>query len=397
MPDIALYYPYTHIRDKAWLKAAALYLPRLALIAPPDYPRKLSRTADMLRNELDFLVDVDPAPRAHDVAIEFLRLINHNQEALRARYGWPTELPPEIYTSVAADGFACGDPFHPGFDEKVEWIHVGKVPHRLSEALEEARLCVLSPDGKWVAMHPRLGSIYLAALADRIAEANRMPVVTDQPFAYGTLNGWSMETLTQVLLDADTPIAPSRTADQVSALYGALAVEAVVPENLREVPIAKVIEARRKLAAEFDAFSAHLDSLSGQFAELAKVEDAAILQARLKLLIERDLRRPAAELDKGLRQLGLQPARAVLGMKSVELPVVASAAASRLGVPIAAAEAGVVAAQILATSVQTRRTAEERRRSAAGYLLGLQKELSPTGVMERLRSTFRRTSMTTSE
>ena len=38
MPDIALYYAYTHIRDEAWLKAAALYLPRLGLIAPAGYP-----------------------------------------------------------------------------------------------------------------------------------------------------------------------------------------------------------------------------------------------------------------------------------------------------------------------------------------------------------------------
>ena len=58
MPDIALYYPYTHIRDEAWLKAAALYLPKLALLAPDRYPRRLSRTADVLRAELGFLVDV---------------------------------------------------------------------------------------------------------------------------------------------------------------------------------------------------------------------------------------------------------------------------------------------------------------------------------------------------
>jgi hypothetical protein len=47
-----LYYPYTHIRSKAWLKAAALYLPKLALMAPPGYPRRLSPTAEVLREEL---------------------------------------------------------------------------------------------------------------------------------------------------------------------------------------------------------------------------------------------------------------------------------------------------------------------------------------------------------
>jgi hypothetical protein len=32
---IALYYPYIHIRDDNWLKAAALYWPRIARLAPP--------------------------------------------------------------------------------------------------------------------------------------------------------------------------------------------------------------------------------------------------------------------------------------------------------------------------------------------------------------------------
>jgi hypothetical protein len=48
MPDIALYYPYSHVRDDAWLKAAALYLPKLALVAPRDYPFSFSRTARIL-------------------------------------------------------------------------------------------------------------------------------------------------------------------------------------------------------------------------------------------------------------------------------------------------------------------------------------------------------------
>ena len=392
MPDIALYYPYTHIRHKAWLKAAALYLPRLALIAPPGYPRRLSHTADVLRQELDFLVDVDPTHRAPQVAAEFLELINDHHQALRARYAWPDELPADLFASVAADGMACGDPFHPGFDDKVEWIHVGKVPSGLVDALVETNLCAPSKDGMWVAMHPRLGAIYLAALADRVARANDMPTVTDQSFAYGTLNDWGMDTLAQVLLDDDASIQVSRSGDEVTALYAALAIQTVVPEGLEDIPIAKIVEVRRKLAAEFDAFSAHLDSLSDQFAAFAKAEDPTVLQVRLQLLLERDLRRPTADLDKGLRRLGLQPARAVFGIKSLELPLVASAAVSGIGLPMAVADGGVMAAQILAISVQARRMAAEQRLSAAGYLLGLRKELNPVGVMERLRKTLHRAS-----
>jgi hypothetical protein len=81
MPDIALYYPYTHGRDESWLKAAALYLPKLALLAPRDYPFRLSPTAQVLRSELDFLVEVDPVRRAHAVSTEFLELLNRDAAA----------------------------------------------------------------------------------------------------------------------------------------------------------------------------------------------------------------------------------------------------------------------------------------------------------------------------
>jgi hypothetical protein len=86
MPDIALYYPYTHIRDQAWLKAAALYLPKLALIAPSGYPLQLSHEAEVLRDELGFLVNVDPERQTRTVASEFLELISRDADTFTARF-----------------------------------------------------------------------------------------------------------------------------------------------------------------------------------------------------------------------------------------------------------------------------------------------------------------------
>ena len=390
MPEIALYYPYTHIRSETWLKAAALYLSKLALIAPPGYPRRLSNTADVLRDELDFLVDVDPSRRAHDVALDFLELIRSHGDALSARYAWPERFPPELYIAMEADGFTCGDT---GFDGRVEWIHVGKFPSKLADALVATKLGKISDDGVWVAVHPRLGAVYLAALADRMAQANDMPVITDQPQAYGTLNGWTLDTLARVLLGDETEdliTEEQRPAGQVAMLFAALAIETVVPAGIEHIPVRKIVQVRRTLGAEFDAFIAHLDAMSAQFADLARIEDPVVLTARLRILVERDLRRPTAELDKSLRQLDLQPARAVLAMKSAELPAAAAAAAAGFGVPLAVGQAGLVAAQFFASTAQARQLAEQRRRSAVGYLLGLRDQLSPTGTIERLRRIIRR-------
>lgn len=115
----------------------------------------------------------------------------------------------------------------------------------------------------------------------------------------------------------------------------------------------------------------------------------AVLRARLEVLAGRDLRQPVAELETGLRKLGLEPVRAVLGMKTLQLPAVAATGA---GLPIAAGQSGLVAAQFVASSIQAYQAAQQRRRSAAGYLLGLHRELSPRGVVDRVRRLFRRAS-----
>ncbi len=393
MPDIALYYPYTHVRDQEWLKAAALYLPRLALLYPPGYPRALSQVAEELRAELGFIVDVDPGPRTHGVAVQFLELINREGDALQERYAWPREFPPELYAVVFDDSAGRCYRDHVD-DDRVEWIHIGKIESRLTDALIETRLGVPSEDRLWIAMHPVLGSVYLAAVADRVARANDMPVVTDRPQAYGALNGWDVATLARVLLDTgDDDDAASRPPAQVADLYAALAVQSVVPAGLADIPAGKIIHARRKLAAEFDAFVAHLDELAGQFSELAQIEDEAVLRARLEVLVGRDLRRPVADVEKGLRLIGLQPARAVLGMKSLALPAVASAAATGVGLPVIAGQAGMAATQFIASSIQAHQAAEEVRRSSAGYLLGLHRELTPAKAIERIRRTFRRASL----
>lgn len=393
MPDIALYYPYTHVRDESWLKAAALYLPKLALLTPRDYPFRFSTTAQVLRDELDFLVAVDPGRRAHAVSTEFLELLNRDAAALVTRYAWH-EFPEELYDIVGPDGDRCfthGRNRHG--DVNVEWVHLGKVSPDLVDGLVETRLGVPNANRMWIALHPRLGAIYLSALADQVARANGMPVVTDQVSSYGTLNGWSLDTLARVLLgdEGETPDA-DRPKGEIATLYAAMAIKAVVPAGIETLPAEKIAEIRHKLAPEFDAFCAHLDSLTEQFTELARIEDPGVLHARLTIMAERDLLRPTVDLDRGLRGLKLQPARAVMAMKSFELPAVAAAAVSGVGLPVAAGQAGIAAAQFIASSIQARQIAEERRRSAAGYLLGIRGELNPTGVVERIRRMFRRAS-----
>jgi hypothetical protein len=209
-------------------------------------------------------------------------------------------------------------------------------------------------DDLWAFVDPAIAAVYVSALAERVAKANDLAVVTDGEGTYGTLNGWDMETIANVLLGDDQAEEGVIDVDQVGALYAAVAVKVAVPAGIRDVPVEKIIKARRKLAPEFDAFRDHLSLLSDRLTELGKIRDPSVLEARLELMVERDLRRPTQELESKLRQLGLEPAQAVLGLKSLELPVAAAAAASAAALPPGVTQAGLVAARLVASGLRSR-------------------------------------------
>jgi hypothetical protein len=423
MRDIALYYPYIHIRDDAWLKAAALYWPKIARLTPSGYPKYDSEAARRLSGELDFIINIEPRQYPSSVADEFIEFIRNNRKALQAKYSVPQAVefadPYMGFEQTVVGALARGLPLpqqkrarlSPDYDGRLDtpphpfdgnpnigWIHIEKLTAGLAHELALNRLGVLvgsRPDFRgepeWAVVAPGIAAVYTAALADRVASSNDLSVVTDRQGAHGILNGWDIETLAQLLLSEDQEDESSFDTDEVGALYAAVAIKTVVPARIEDIPVGRIISARRKLAPEFDAFRDHLSLLADRLTELGQIKDPSVLQARLELMVERDLRRPTQELEKKLRQLGLEPAQAVLGLKSLELPAAAAAAASAVALPAGVSQAGLVAARLVASGVQAR---TQRRQmlgsSPAGYLLGLEKQLTPGGIVDRLRRTFRR-------
>lgn len=416
MRDIALYYPYIHIRDDAWLKAAALYWPKIARLTPRDYPRHDSETARKLSGELGFIVNIEPKNYTRKPAQEFTEFIRGNRGALQRRYILPRRLTLEdnyvptrsIVIDALANGLQLPQPDYaavgPGYAPSLDppphahdgnpnlgWIHIEKMNYDLVNELEGSRLGIRA-DSDWIVVAPALASVYTAALAEEVANSNDLAVVTDRPSAYGILNGWDTETLAQALLGDDPKDEPALKAEEIGALYAAVAIKTVIPAGIADIPVEKIIKARRSLAQEFDTFRDHLNTLTDRLAELGQIKDPSVLQARLELMIDRDLRRPAGDLEQKLRQLGFEPEQAVLGMKSLELPAAAAAAASALALPPGAGQAGMVAARLIATAARSRAQRRQMLRSTpAGYLLSLEKQLTPGGIIERLRRTLLRT------
>ncbi|MFG3423417.1 DUF6236 family protein [Micromonospora sp. NPDC048063] len=381
MSDIGLYYPYFHVQDDTWLKAAALYLPQVARVRPPDYPVRDSETASVLRAELDFLLDVDPYPQAASMAREFGDFVQQDAQAL-GRYLVPD------YLGAGGSGH---DPWL--WDEsRFAWIHASQLgdDEALIRLLRDRGLATKSRfdpltglcDGPWVGMHPRLVAVYSCSLAQRIARANQLLPVTHDPRLFALPEDWTVQELGAALVNTRPPGASSSAS---SVLYACLALRSVLPAGLEQVSAQDIVRARRTLAVEFDAFRAHLTGLGDEFAQLDGIEDPEILRARLAAMVEADVGSSVRELERGLRALGLEPVRAIFGLKSLELPAVAALAAHALNLSPVIGAGGMLAVQAFTAVREAHRSAGERRTSAAGYLLGLRAELDPPGALERAR------------
>lgn len=385
MPDVALYYPYIHIRDDAWLKAAALCWPRLSRIVPPGHVRRDSSVARALVDELDFFVDVDPAGPARPVGREFLCLLRGVPDRVLERYRMRDE-------DVAQGGFqdnrgSGGDSLPSSRDRAWAYVHGSDVDDVTRRWLRERGLAVTRQrHGQfWLVMDSWLVTVYMTMLADEIARTNAMPVVTDELSLYGVLNGWRRDLLGELLLEDVGPA--ENDVDQVAETYALLAIRTYLPAGLADVPVERVIEARKVLLPEFYAFQHHLEALHDDFAELAQVQDSGVREAKLHLLLERKVEVPGSDLQDTLRKLGLQPANAVLSVQTPKLPGLTAAVAG--GVPTAVAHGGAVAGRLVSAGLEAGQVAAQERRSAHGYLLGLREELTPRGVVDRVRRTFR--------
>ncbi|WP_369394935.1 DUF6236 family protein [Streptomyces sp. CG1] len=330
---------------------AALYLPRLARVRPPTYPTPQSETAYVLDSELGFFIDVDPSPHASSVSSDFETLLRREMPALEQGYGLRTFLPPDFVPDRTIDGcsWAARRGLHRfyGHDERLGWVLSNLMPsYDLIDLLRERELAAIGRHiGErwgWVGMHPRLISVYSCALASRIAEANDLRLVTDDPVLQSLPSHWTVDQLADALL---APHVANCRADDVRGLYVMAAIELVVPNDLSQVPPQAIVKARKKLDDEFTAFRSELEELEGEFTRLAAVASPEI--------------------------------------KSLELPAVAALAAHAVDLNPAIGASSVIAAQLVSATISARRNRREQRRSAPGYLLSLRQELSSRTHLSR--------------
>ncbi|MGA5046986.1 DUF6236 family protein [Streptomyces arboris] len=402
MREIGLYYPYVHVQDDAWMKTAALYWHRMGRVIAEDYEVRDTGTARALQDGLGFFVPV--APDAARVAVEaaFLSVIREHAPALRTRYALDPRLgraAPVLPSPRRTNRYVPHTRHSVDHGGYVAHLYSGEISLRLREVLIEEGLAfslredqrASAEQGMWITMDPMMAWVYKCALTSELARRERLVPTTDQVAAHQAGREWDAARIEQVLLRRRAAV--SHEVGAPAAILGELAVQMVVPENIADLPVAKIIELRKRYESEFTAFLDAVFAASKEAQEeLAGIESREVLVAYLQHLHQA---RFASELDKLKAALKGAKIGSRLGVMNLQTPALAGASLATIG-GLAADQPYVVAAGAALGFVAHRHTVGEQRRailqaSPASFLLHVEEGLRPAGLMRRLTRGTRRT------
>ncbi|MET7356230.1 DUF6236 family protein [Streptomyces mirabilis] len=430
MASIALYYPWMHFQDSDWLKLALLSWERIVRLRSREVVDRDSEVVREIRGESDLLQEI--VPSRHDletVAAAFFELLGGEgsaarEEAVRAlRAADPAlevsadgELPRVPYRPSPPSQWAVGphpavpisqsppsqwgglwvggvgphpvvpssnridSPFPAGPARRqarsleLLWIYCGGAGTKISDDLRryfvEAGVArQVDERDPWIGLHPKLGIVYLTALADAVACHNALSPVTDDLRMHKAVG--TLDHLNDLLYHPMTP-----AFQDTRAAYVHLSLRAVIrPERIAAVPVSRLVGFRQRYAAELAAFHAHIDSLATELEQIAAVENSEIAQAHLQALYERATKPQLDELRRALRAFGIESTVGTLGLK-VDLGAASGTALGAMAVSgghpaVGTAAVALTVVPYIAGRLKARR--QQRTGSPVAYLLAAER------------------------
>ena len=412
VPRMAVYYPYIHFRDDRWLKVAALYWPRMVRLVGVDYPTRDSELVTILRNELDFVVNIPPTTAAEKVVGEFTHVVENLGRWEREDWTLPSDAAERGFLEASAptpprwleaaggiqniSNHALVRRMHAYLDGFAA-VHRSEVAPKLASLLIDARLAAplraaaeadepRAGDGDWLAMHPELAWVYKCRLTDMVAQLNNLVATTDQLPAHAAIDGALVIDRRPFRDAGGLPSVPS-----VASAFGLMAVEAVVPQGLSRVPAEKIVKIRRRYGHQSDRWRQYVDGVGADLADqLQNVESPDILDAYLQDAVRRYSAAPVADLRRALTDVGVDGVKRAVNSK-FELPAALAATGLLATQPHLAVAAGVALGAV-SIRRETRAKAQAAQANPAAYLFDIQQALAPQTWVTRVIAALRQAS-----
>lgn len=372
----ALYYPFIHFKDDNWLKLSALYWDRMGRIVPHSYEPEDSQVVSALGGA-GFVETLRPDWVRPEFGVNFADFVRRRGRALRERYDIRDRLTWQPVPSWRRPP-AAGGPS--GTDPRLSYVFFEKMTEELREVMVDSRMAMLDErNPRWIGMHPRLADVYMTALADQIAAERAMYPLTDETVDHLAIGSGNIDAVARALLP-EAGGSASRDGD-LESLAACIAIEAVVPKGLNDVPVDKILSFREKYPEERHKFQRRMHEFLDMRRWLSEAHDRTVVEQRLNDEFAKQLKPELNALKEKLRDVDIDTVTGVLSAKA-EVPGLAIAAATALGL-LAAPIAGVVAGAALALVPVLRSRQKEQhevRRAPLAFLLRAEEELRPQQV-----------------
>jgi hypothetical protein len=384
---MGLYYPFIHFKDEEWLKVAALYWPRMCRIVPPGYSPADSDTVRALSEELDFVHNVSPVSGSARVAPLFLEFLQNHEQRLSDRYGVDKALEwaPDPVTVQRMQL----DRDDASMASRLAHIYTSKLNPVLLDGLIQSGLAVHARSTEWIGVHPRLANVYMMALAEEVATENQLEPITDETMDHLAVSGWTMSRLAQALLGEEALGDPGWGGGEVSAAFAFVAIRSVIPAQ--SLDVGKVIQIRKRYEQERGQFAIHLREIGASLDSLG-VTDPEAFAAHLGAEYDAKIATEIADLKRAMKDVGVETAFGAINLRLTIPPVLAGAA--EIGGFTLAPMVGLGSAIAVGLAGLTRSFLRQREQLVAhspiGYLLRVQKELTPSSLRGWIRESMSR-------
>lgn len=378
----ALYYPFIHFKNDAWLKTAALYWDKIGRIVPHDYVTDDSETVKALDS---FVTVLRPDWVRPEFGKSFVAFIQQYGPKLKAKYAlserdnWPEV--PEAQRPPKPGGATGNDP-------RLGYIYYEKISDTVYGALKDSGLA--STDGRgerWIGMHPRLAWVYMTALAEQLSGERGLRPLTDESRDHVALSGLSIERLAHALLGDVSLVDASPTATEIESVLVSVAFQAVVPKDPATLSVDKILAFREKYPTERATFQNAVTDLLKDREWLKSIPDPKVLKERIQDEYDKIWAAKLKELREKLRGHGIDTILSCFNLKAT-LPAGAVATAAALSLtlnPVAAGTAALAFGAIPALRDKQKGAQEALRASPVSYLYRMEQNLKPMDMLSRVK------------
>lgn len=377
---IGLYYPHIHFPSDAWIKLAAISWDKLGRIVPFNYSLHDSDTVQRLQGELGFVENFTPSTRDTDSVGWMLRrfLDQYHNELIK----YYSVLSQESNLSYIYSKDKMALPLAKQLTE------MGFAVHRVRDR-GDTRLFQLG-------MHPKLAFIYMEVLAEEMASSRRLQPVTDNIRDHVLMSECTLERLAQALLEADDGqqhlVGSSPPSGEAERLMVAIAIQSVLPQDIANISVAKIIQLRKKHRTELTAFQTHIHEFTAKLDTIQEIDDPRAIKAHLETAYQREIKPQLDDLKKCMKSLAIETVMGVLNIKVALPPLLVSSGTALHLAPISPEVAGATAVACSVFPVLQKKRAEISERvhkSPVAYLLYAQERLTPTNVVSQVVQTTR--------